>query len=352
MDNTVRVWFWGRRGGRWGSEGSIEANSTPSKDWKSGSLHGMQLGRYCRSRSKQIQSDTWIKSVIVFISWTFDKVHLNALFKVVSASCAARLIGLFSFHSNSLNMAEMRKRADGWDNGADSQSVYLPVCIRTQTHTHARAKACPFVQRRTHARTHSCVHLRAHGQMRMATRDLDGVDNETASDPVHLWFSVHYPNGHHSLLLITAPSLSLLRCSCRFSSRYLSAHLHQFADGFRGRWWNDKSEAEPGDYHHRDQLSTHSSTLKPQMSSLGRIHNSLDVHNGSPMGGRSSVSAVFVQRVADSARARVLRCVFEGGTRGERKDLWVTRAVMESFPWCEVLGPFEIPSTVKMSSVI
>lgn len=39
-----------------------------------------------------------------------------------------------------------------------------------------------------------------------------------------------------SLLLITAPfSLSLLRRSRRFSSRYLAAHLHQSADGFRGR---------------------------------------------------------------------------------------------------------------------
>ncbi len=58
------------------------------------------------------------------------------------------------------------------------------------------------------------------------------------------------------------PSLSLLRCSCRFSSRYLSAHLHRSADGFRGRWWDNKSEAAPSDYHHGDQLSTHSSTLK------------------------------------------------------------------------------------------
>lgn len=59
-----------------------------------------------------------------------------------------------------------------------------------------------------------------------------------------------------------APSLSLLRCSCRFSSRYLSAHLHRSADGFRGRWWDNKSGAAPSDYHHGDQLSTHSPTLK------------------------------------------------------------------------------------------
>jgi len=65
-----------------------------------------------------------------------------------------------------------------------------------------------------------------------------------------------------TLLLITAPSLSLLGCSCRFSSRYLSVHLHRSADGFRGCWWDYKSGATPGDYHHGDQLSTHSSTLK------------------------------------------------------------------------------------------
>lgn len=105
--------------------------------------------------------------------------------------------------------------------------------------------------------------------------DQDRVDNETASDPVHLWSSVHYPNGHHSLLLIKAPSLSLLRCSCRFSSRYLSAHLHRSTDGFRGHWWDNKSEAAPWDYHHGDQLSTHSSTLKTPNVLVGNDTHSL-----------------------------------------------------------------------------
>lgn len=58
------------------------------------------------------------------------------------------------------------------------------------------------------------------------------------------------------------PSLSLLRCSCRFSSRYLSAHLHRSADGFRGRWWDYKSAAAPSDYHQRDQLRARFSSLK------------------------------------------------------------------------------------------
>lgn len=35
---------------------------------------------------------------------------------------------------------------------------------------------------------------------------------------------------------------------------------------------------------------------KPQMSSLGMIHNSSDVHNGRPMGGCSSMSTFFVNR--------------------------------------------------------
>lgn len=59
-------------------------------------------------------------------------------------------------------------------------SIYQ--CVHAHKHTHAKAHAHLFKD----ARTHSCVHLRAHGQMRVATRDLDGVDNETASDPVHL----------------------------------------------------------------------------------------------------------------------------------------------------------------------
>lgn len=127
--------------------------------------------------------------------------------------------------------------------------------------------------------------------------DQGGVDNETASDPVHLWSPVHYPNGHHSLLLITAPSLSLLRCSCRFSSRYLSAHLHRSADGFRGRWWDYKSGAAPSDYHHRDQLSTHSSTLKTQNVLIGNdaqlLRHAKWVSNGWVS---SSSSLPFVKR--------------------------------------------------------
>lgn len=46
--------------------------------------------------------------MIVIILWTFDKHSLNVLFKVVSASHTGCLISLFSFSSNSLNMAEMR----------------------------------------------------------------------------------------------------------------------------------------------------------------------------------------------------------------------------------------------------
>ena len=140
-----------------------------------------------------------------------------------------------------------------------TRNLSVTVCVwgaRTHTHWHTHNHVHWFKREHAHTSVHTrrCAHPR--------DRDQGGVDNETASDPVHLWSSVHYPNGHHSLLLITAPSLSLLRCSCRFSSRYLSAHLHRSADGFCGRWWDNKSEAAPSDYHHGDQLSTHSSTLK------------------------------------------------------------------------------------------
>lgn len=129
----------------------------------------------------------------------------------------------------------------------------LPIhqCV-LEAHTHFHAH---FAFKDVHTLPQDrCRHLQDRYQNR--------VDNETASDPVHLWSSVHYPNGHYSLLLITALSLSLPRSSCRFSSRYLSAHLHRSADGFRDRWWDNKSGAAPTDYHHGDQLSTRSSTLK------------------------------------------------------------------------------------------
>lgn len=125
---------------------------------------------------------------------------------------------------------------------------------------HTHTLACTFFQRCRSTHAYTCT--RTVRCVRPQDWDQDGVDNETASDPVHLWSSVHYPNGHHSLLLITASSLSLLRCSCRFSSRYLSAHLHRSTDGFRGRWWDSKSEAAPCDYHHGDQPST--SLLDPE----------------------------------------------------------------------------------------
>lgn len=68
---------------------------------------------------------------------------LLPLFKVVSASHAACLISRFSFGSNSLNTAEMgEKRADGRDNGADSQPASNSVCMRRahiQKHTHRHA---------------------------------------------------------------------------------------------------------------------------------------------------------------------------------------------------------------------
>lgn len=167
-------------------------------------------------------------------------------------------------------------------------------------------------------------------------RDQNRVDNETASDPVHLWSSVHYPNGHHSLLLITAPSLSLPRFSCRFSSCYLSAHLHHSADGFHGCWWDYKSRVAPSDYHHRDQLSTHSTTLKSPNVFAGndthRVRHAQWVSNGQVS---SSSSLPFVNKWLT-----VCVCV------------WVTRAVMESLPWCEVLGPFQVPSAMKMSTMM
>lgn len=61
----------------------------------------------CRMKLWQFKQSNQIRHIM----WTFDEHHLNALFKVVSASHAARLIGLFSFGSNSLNMAEMRKKS-------------------------------------------------------------------------------------------------------------------------------------------------------------------------------------------------------------------------------------------------
>jgi len=155
--------------------------------------------------------------------------------------------------------------------------------------------------------------------------DQGEVDNETASDPVHLRSTVHYPNGYHSLLLI----YSLLHCSCRFSSRYLYAHLHLTADGFRGRWWDYKSVATPSDYHHGDQLSTHYVTLKTQMSSLETKHTSCTM----------TLAQVYHLWVGGGLCARVC-------------ELWLAKAVMESLHWCEVLALFEVLSAVKMSAMI
>lgn len=206
----------------------------------------------CDSSSKVIKSDTFCGHSINTILMLSLKLCQFLTLPVQSASSLSVLIHLTwpRWEKKKELMGEIMEL---------TRNLSIYQCVHQahiHTHTHKSMHICSKMH------MHSCVYLHVHGQMRMATRDLDGVDNETASDPVHLWSSVHYPNGHHSLLLITAPSLSLLRCSCRFSSRYLSAHLHQSADGFRGRWWDNKSEAAPSDYHHRDQLSTHSSTLK------------------------------------------------------------------------------------------
>lgn len=93
------------------SSAAEQAADTASKEkGKQTCRRCVQCGRWSHGiSSKVIKLDTGIKSV-VFILWTFDKQLLNALFKVVSASHTACLISLFSFGSNSLNMAEMRKK--------------------------------------------------------------------------------------------------------------------------------------------------------------------------------------------------------------------------------------------------
>lgn len=69
---------------------------------------------------------------------------------------------------------------------------------------------------------------------------------------------------------------------------------------------------------------------KPQMSSLGMIHTPSDMHNRCPL--------AQVHLLGISGRQCVYVCVWD--------TVWVTRAVMESLPWCEVIGPFQVPSSV------
>lgn len=164
-----------------------------------------------KSSQNVIEFDTWIKSVIILCA--FDKHCLNALFKAASASQAACLTCLFSFSSDSLNIIGMKKKVDWQDNTADSEPVHLPVCPwGPHTHTH----------------THSSRNTQIHSQAQDG--DQDGVDNETASDPVHLWCSVHYLNGHKSPLLIRPFSFTSLRLLSFFISLPFlwSASL---------RWW-------------------------------------------------------------------------------------------------------------------
>lgn len=121
---------------------------------------------------------------------------------------------------------------------------------------------------------------------------------------------------------------------CHFSSRNFSAHLHHTEDGYRAYWWDYKSVAAPDDYHHGDQPSTYSSTLKIPNVLIGN-----DAHLLRHAQWVSSSSSLPF--VSMCGRLCVSVC-----------ELWVTSAVMESLPWCEVLGPFEVPSAVKMSAMI
>lgn len=130
-----------------------------------------------------------------------------------------------------------------------------------------------------------------------------------------------------------SPSLSLLCCSCHFSSCYFYTHLHHSADGFHGRWWDYKSVATPSDYHHRDQLSTHSSTLN---TSNVLIWNDTQLQRNEQWMSSSS-SLQFASMWWECAWV----C-----------ELWPTKAVMEFLSWCEVLALFEVPSAMKMSSMI
>lgn len=90
-------------------------------------ISGVEGNYFCRARGSEV------------LLFSFHG-HLMKSILMPSPKCCrllapGPLIALVSFHSNSLNMAKTRKRADGWDNGADSQSVYLPV----RTNTRARA---------------------------------------------------------------------------------------------------------------------------------------------------------------------------------------------------------------------
>lgn len=102
--------------------------------------HAVCVWWSCACSSKVIKSDTWIKITIVIFLWTFDKHYLN-----VSASRAARLIGLFSFSSNSLNMVEMRGKKELMGEIMEltcnpSTSVYIrPTHTHTLTHTKKQA---------------------------------------------------------------------------------------------------------------------------------------------------------------------------------------------------------------------
>lgn len=154
-----------------------------------------------------ITLDAQIKSIIAaFFNKHSIYIILTLFLSCVSFSHCRSNQPLLLFQINLLNITRWEKRADGWDNGADSQPVYTGLCVKKPPHTSIRV--------RTHLTSPyacNCMNACTPRGAQILKTDQDGVDNETASDPVHLWSTVHYPNGRHSLLLIIAPlSLSTL----------------------------------------------------------------------------------------------------------------------------------------------
>lgn len=236
-----------------------------------------------------------IKCMIVIILWTFNKHCLNAHFKVVSASHTGCLISLFSFSSNSLNMAEMTKKELMGEIMELTHNLSIYQCV-LEAHTHTQ-------NTRTHLCSKTHIHLFIYNTCIAHKTDAHIHKAEIRIEWIMkllLTLSTYDP------LSITQMDTTLSYWSLPLLFHFLvslvvfhlvTSPLICIADGFHGRWWDYKSEVKPSDYHHGDQLSTHSSTLKSQNVSAGNdthhVRHAQWVSNGQVS---SSSSVLFVSR--------------------------------------------------------